>query len=205
MMPLRKSIPAFFVFLDQRPLCQPSSPLSPLCHRSGINELMTEQATLMEGGPVFVSMCHFNNDVVWLADDFVPLAEVEHLSRATYIPSGCTALCDAIMEGIHRTKVALAGESRDVHFVIQTDGHENASLSHDEEDVRCALKVAQEEDGWNVHFLNADLDNVASAASIGVDPSCSLRYSNARGSGGTSSAFRMASLRIAASRSASTW
>ena len=96
-----------------------------------------------------------------------PESSIE-LSRANYVPRASTPLLDAIGHAVAEIdKVTLrAGEK--VGLVILTDGLENASKEHTKDSIRKLLVDRQENKGWLVTFLGADVDAFADAHAIGV-------------------------------------
>ena len=95
----------------------------------GFNSMIERQKKLP--GEVYVSTVLFNNHSKVLHDR-VPIAKIEPLTENEYVPSGCTALLDAIGDAIHHIRnVHKYARPEDVPektlFVITTDGYENAS------------------------------------------------------------------------------
>lgn len=90
------------------------------------------------------------------------------LSRANYVPRASTPLLDAIGHVVADIdKVELRPQEK-VGLVILTDGFENASKEHTKETIRALLKDRQDNKGWLVTFLAADVDAFTEAGAIGI-------------------------------------
>jgi hypothetical protein len=80
-----------------------------------------------------------------------------------------TPLLDAIGHVVGETDKVALRDGEKVALVILTDGHENASKEHTKETIKALLKDRQDNKGWLVVFLGADVDAFAEANAIGVD------------------------------------
>lgn len=99
-----------------------------------------------------------------------PAASFLELSRNNYVPRASTPLLDAIGHVVAEIdKVALRKDEK-VGLVILTDGQENASKEHTKETIRQLLTDRQDNKGWLVTYLGADVDAFADAGAIGVHP-----------------------------------
>lgn len=97
-----------------------------------------------------------------------PAKSFMELNRQTYVPRASTPLLDAIGHAVaHLDSVALRPDEK-VGLVILTDGFENASKEHTKDTVRKLLTDRQDNKGWLVTFLGADIDAFAEAGAIGV-------------------------------------
>ncbi len=87
-----------------------------------------------------------------------PAKSFLELSNATYVPRASTPLLDAIGHAIADIdKVELRPDEK-IGLVILTDGHENASKEHTKDSIRKMLTDRQDNKGWLVTFLGADID-----------------------------------------------
>lgn len=99
-----------------------------------------------------------------------PAASFLELSRQNYVPRASTPLLDAIGQVVAEIdKVALRKDEK-VGLVILTDGQENASKEHTKTTIRKLLTDRQDNKGWLVTFLGADVDAFADAGAIGIHP-----------------------------------
>ena len=110
---------------------------------------------------VMLSLTTFNTQVdrVHVAQD---LSQVEELDHNSYIPSGGTALFDAVASAIRDVEKAMQREDKKkaaVLMVILTDGQENSSTKTTKEQVGKMIKSKEDEGNWTFIFLGADLDN----------------------------------------------
>lgn len=124
-----------------------------------------------DGGDVLVSTVLFDheNEVI---HDRVRIAEVPTLTDKEYYTRGCTALLDAMGDGIRHIKNVhkyARPEDRPARtmFIITTDGMENSSTRYTADQVRAMVKQ-QEEAGWEFVFLGANIDAVQVAGGLGI-------------------------------------
>lgn len=97
-----------------------------------------------------------------------PAKSFMELNRQNYVPRASTPLLDAIGHAVaHIDSVALRPDEK-VGLVILTDGFENASKEHTKDTIRKLLTDRQDNKGWLVTFLGADIDAFADAGAIGV-------------------------------------
>ena len=144
----------------------------------GFNGLIDKQKA--EPGEALVSTVLFNSESR-VVHDRVALPAVEPMTRRDYCPMGCTALLDAVGDAIHHIgNVHKYARQEDVPehtmVVITTDGMENASRRRSLEEVRGMIERQQKKYGWEFIFLGANIDAVATAASIGIRPERAAQY-----------------------------
>jgi len=100
--------------------------------------------------------------------DHAPLAEIPRIDGNHYQPGGGTALLDAIGETISKKRLKFAkdgGKPEIVRLAIMTDGQENLSRKFKKDEVTALLKEVEDE-GWEIVFAGADLDQVADVAAM---------------------------------------
>ena len=124
-----------------------------------------------DGGDVLVSTVLFDheNEVI---HDRVRIADVPALTSKEYYTRGCTALLDAMGDGIRHIKNVhkyARPEDRPARtmVIITTDGMENSSTRYTADQVRAMVKQ-QEEAGWAFVFLGANIDAVQVAGGLGI-------------------------------------
>lgn len=117
----------------------------------------------------------------------VDIQEAEPLTEKSYHPRGSTPLYDAIGLAVTQIDRSVTRHRIDkVTFVIQTDGHENASREFNHRAVRSMIEDCTGR-GWQVIFLGADLSDARDiGVGLGVQASNSMAYAK----GHTQSAFR---------------
>lgn len=95
-----------------------------------------------------------------------PVATVQEMTMADYLPTGGTPLYEAVIKAIGETDAAIkANGATRVTFLVQTDGHENQSGRDFTHAAVRGLIEARTAAGWQFIFLGADLTN---AKEIGV-------------------------------------
>ena len=136
----------------------------------GFNGMLTQHRS--EGGDVLVSTVLFDheNEVI---HDRVRIADVPALTSKEYYTRGCTALLDAMGDGIRHIKNVhkyARPEDRPARtmFIITTDGMENSSTRYTADQVRAMVKKQEKEAGWEFVFLGANIDAVQVAGGLGI-------------------------------------
>jgi hypothetical protein len=115
-----------------------------------------------------VTLTIFDSDGIDTLQHAEPAKSFMELNRHIYVPRASTPLLDAIGRAVADIdKVELRPGER-VGLVILTDGLENASKEHTKETIRKLLTDRQDNKGWLVTFLGADIDAFAEAGAIGV-------------------------------------
>lgn len=120
-------------------------------------------------------------DSTWrILHDGIDIYSVEPMTTKDYIPSGNTAMLDAIGETINRVQDRhdeLGAEKPDnVLFVITTDGMENFSRNFTKAQIEKMIQHQTKGHGWEFIFLGANMDAVSEARSIGIDESKAVGY-----------------------------
>ncbi len=115
-----------------------------------------------------LSLTIFDSESIDAIQHAEPAKSFVELSRANYVPRASTPLLDAIGHVVAEIdKVALRKDEK-VALVILTDGFENASKEHTKETIRKLLTDRQDNKGWLVTFLGADVDAFTEAQAIGI-------------------------------------
>jgi uncharacterized protein YegL len=143
----------------------------------GFNSMIEKQRK--EEGDCLVSAVLFNqhSDVLY---DRVSLKDIREMTEKDYVPSGCTALIDALggaIKHIRNVHKYIREEDVPAHtvFVITTDGLENASHRYSSDQVK-RMVAEQKEKGWEFLFLGANIDAVETASMYGIDRDRSVNY-----------------------------
>jgi uncharacterized protein YegL len=141
----------------------------------GFNSFLEDQRDA--SGRATVALYDFNTMVerVYKAK---PIEEAPEIDAETYIPSGQTALHDAIVTGVRETETHIQELPRKVRpenviVVVLTDGKENASETPQER-VREVVETYREEEDWEFLFIGANQDAALTATSMGMDAENSL-------------------------------
>lgn len=128
------------------------------------------------------------------------LATVSPLNTDTFKPRGSTALFDAIGQTLTFLSTEVAKKCKGTHKVIVailTDGFENASREYTKEKVFDLIHKKQDE-GWEILFLAANQDAIASATSMGIATRNSSNFMAS--SAGTRDAYHVMSASTASYR-----
>lgn len=153
----------------------------------GFNTFKSEQLALP--GSTTFSVTMFDNNTMSLHDG-VAGEKVPDLDNNSYIPSGGTALFDAIgrtitsMENWLSSNASFNGK---IVLVIQTDGYENASREFTSKQQVADLIQKKKDAGWAVIFMGADMDAFTEGGGLGVSSGSTLSYAGA--GGGTKNAY----------------
>jgi len=144
-----------------------------------LKSFLEEQAELE--GRVAVSLAPFDTDYeeVWKMRDIHDLPNYEIKPRYS------TALLDAMgrfMTDIGQDLADRREEDRPgkVLICIITDGAENASQHWSLNQVKSLVAQQQKDYSWEFLFLGANIDAVATAQHLGIDPSSALTFSPTR-------------------------
>ena len=95
--------------------------------------------------------------------DRVKLSDVPGITPDVYFARGMTALNDAI----GKTIAAVKKGAEKVIFLIQTDGHENASSEYSASDIKKLVEKKQKK-GWEFLFVGAGIDAFDVGGAIGI-------------------------------------
>lgn len=144
----------------------------------GFNALIEKQRK--QDGECYVSTILFS-DKSEVLHDRVKLSEVKKMTEDDYMPSGCTALIDAIGGAIrHIANIHKYARAEDVPehtmFVITTDGLENASRLYSSDEVKRMVEREKEKYGWEFLFIGANIDSVETAKGFGISADRAVNY-----------------------------
>lgn len=145
----------------------------------GYNSLLEKQKK--EKDVVIVSTILFDTKMKTIHDR-KKIEEVEKLTKEDYVPSGCTALLDAVGETI--TKISsLHQELKEEYvpsktlFIITTDGLENSSHKYWYQKVKNLIE-RQKQCGWEFIFLGANISSEEEASKLGIDKKNAVNFCN---------------------------
>jgi len=116
------------------------------------------------------SLIQFNNKVESLFFNH-KVNTIKYLNDKNYIPSGTTALFDAIGETLnHKIQFLEAKKKpRKVIIAIITDGFENSSVEYSQESIRDLITTCKEKLDWRILFFGANQDSILEGGKIGID------------------------------------
>lgn len=144
----------------------------------GYNSFLDKQKQM--DGECYVSTVLFNDDSK-VIHDRVDIKSVKPMTGDDYVPSGSTALLDAVGNAIHHIKnVHKYAREEDVPektiFVITTDGMENSSIKYSYDRIKTMISLEQEKYGWEFLFLGANIDAVSEAGKLGIRANRVAKY-----------------------------
>ena len=122
-----------------------------------------------------LSLTIFDSAGIDLLQRAEPAATFMELSRQSYVPRASTPLLDAIGQTAAEIDRIALRPGEKIALVILTDGLENASKEHTKDSIKKLLTDRQDNKGWLVTFLGADVDAFAEAGAIGIKPGKYLR------------------------------
>lgn len=136
----------------------------------GFNTFLKDQQEVEGTGTL--TLVQFNNSYD-VCENMGALEDIEEMTSKTYIPSGGTALLDAIGKTINSTEAKIKDMDEDeqpekVIFLIITDGYENASREFSKSNISEMVKRHEEEDEWDFVFVGANIDSFSEGGGMGV-------------------------------------
>ena len=129
---------------------------------NSLNIFISDQKQIIEK-PATLTLVKFNDEVNTVIDD-IELKYIESLTDEDYKPNGYTALYDAIGNTIVKFPY-----EKDLLLVVITDGHDNASVQFNLEDIKKMLDVNKEENNWSYVYLCNNLSTFEQGKSLGLD------------------------------------
>lgn len=133
----------------------------------GFNSCMSDQKA--RGGKL--TLIQFDNEILesYIQKD---LADIEPLTRLTYIPRGSTALLDAVGH-------VLKSDFQKPTVIILTDGLENSSKKYTKAHIKDLVEHKTKE-GWTFVYLGANQDAFAEAGGLGIGPASTMSYESSK-------------------------
>lgn len=145
----------------------------------GFNEYLNSQRKNTD--ETKVTLCKFSYLVQNMYTN-MPISEVSDLTEQTYIPSGGTALLDAIGDtivNVDKYLLTLDEKDRPTPFiVIMTDGEENSSRKYNNQMIK-EMVDNREANEWVFMFLGANIDAFSQGSQFGMKSVNTAQYSTA--------------------------
>ncbi len=137
----------------------------------GFNRVIKEQKAIP--GKVTVSTLLFDCSLT-LLHDRVSLEDVKEMTSRDYLPTGTTALLDAVGTGINhifsqQQKMPESQRPEKTLVVIMTDGEENASVQFKQRTVKRMITLLHEKRNWEFLYFGANVDHFVEAEGLGID------------------------------------
>lgn len=145
----------------------------------GFNKFVKEQQAIP--GKANLTLVLF--DTTYTVGQRQPLAHVVPLNADTYLPSGCTALLDAMGKAITETGKRLAdtpeaARPNKVIMVVITDGEENSSQEHSRLQISNMVRHQEEKYNWKFLFLGANIDSFHEARMVGIQKHMAANFAH---------------------------
>jgi len=134
---------------------------------SYFNEMLESQKNLDNASDAYVTTVLFSNSNK-IVHNHQEISKINNMSEEDYVPSGGTALLDALGTAINKTSKINEKNDKKVVFFVITDGEENCSGKFNSEDIKKMIE-AKKELGWEFIFFGANIDSVTEAKKIGID------------------------------------
>lgn len=138
----------------------------------GFNAFVEGQKDLP--GKATVSLVQFDNEILTVYEN-VAIKDVPVMDRNSFVPRGYTSLYDAVGSSIASLKDTNPKDTKTI-VAILTDGEENSSKEYNYASVRNLIKEVQDEKGWEVIFIGANMNATAVATSMGIKASNSVTF-----------------------------
>lgn len=169
----------------------------------GFNRFVADQQA--QPGECSLSLVRFSTYRDVLMTD-VPIAHVAPLTLDTFVPSGGTALLDALGQTIAETGRRLSEtpthlRPNKVLFVVFTDGEENSSRSFTRDRVFEMITHQRDHYQWEFLFLAANQDAISVGATYGFALTRSMTYG--ANTAGTNAVYNTLSSNVSQFREAS--
>jgi hypothetical protein len=149
---------------------------------SGFNEQLQVIQSLQQRNPemeIRVGLTQFNNVVEHIYYAQTPM-NIRLLSQQQYVPSGMTALLDAIGTTVLKIKEDISEELNNgdstVVVVILTDGYENASTIFNKVGISHLIRELEGTGKWTFTYLGATFDAVEVAQQLNIKKENSMAF-----------------------------
>ena len=126
----------------------------------------------------FVTLKMFDSESIDTVFRSAPASDL-WFNQDRFVPRAMTPLFDAVGDGIQALDEAIANGELGA-LVVLTDGFENASSKFSKEEISALVRERQEERGWLIIFLAADIDAWPGAKQLGISADRALAYSKSR-------------------------
>jgi hypothetical protein len=133
----------------------------------GVNQLIADQQA--QPGSCKFTMVTFDTQGYDYLHMATPIAQVQPITEADFVPRSGTNLYDAIGRAITELDVRVGVKNAvEVQlFTIFTDGEENSSNTYTREQIFTMIEEHQAK-GWNFSYLGANQNAYQQSASIGI-------------------------------------
>lgn len=130
-----------------------------------------------ESTNVRISLVKFNHEYT-LAFEEKKIKKKYFLNEANFMPSGTTALLDAIGRTIKSVDARIEKHAINpgVIIAIITDGYENSSRFYTTNEIKKSIKKRSEQNNWNFMYLGANQDAIFEGNRLGISADLSYNF-----------------------------
>ena len=130
-----------------------------------------------ESTNVRISLVKFNHEYT-LAFEEKKIKKKYFLNEANFMPSGTTALLDAIGRTIKSVDARIEKHTINpgVIIAIITDGYENSSRFYTQNDIKKTIKKRIDKNNWNFMYLGANQDAIFEGNRLGISSDYSHNF-----------------------------
>jgi len=153
---------------------------------TGFNKQLQILQSLQEQYPdqeILVGLTRFNNAVLHTYSAQKPFT-IKKLNNRLYVPSGGTALYDAIGQSVSKLQEDIQpeidGGIATAVVIILTDGHENSSRVFTHEDIASLIENLEQTGKWTFSYLGATIDAVQVARELNIRDENSMHFSKSK-------------------------
>lgn len=104
-----------------------------------------------------------------------PVKKVKNLTMESFQPRGSTPLIDAAFKTIKAIEGQEKAKGCKIVVCIQTDGEENASVSHGWEELKTLISEKTKA-GWQFNFMGAGIDSYNQGSRMGISAANTVSY-----------------------------
>jgi uncharacterized protein YegL len=149
----------------------------------GFNAFLEEQQALPDKANLTLILFDHRYKVIY---DSIDIKEAKPLDNTTYVPSGTTALLDAVGRAVTDINERLdkscptcgCGEKNNSKVImgILTDGLENASQDFTKKKINELINLHEKEHSWEFLFLAANQDAIKEGGGLGINATKAMNY-----------------------------
>jgi len=175
----------------------------------GVNAFLDQQKHGSATYPAHITLTLFNTSTE-IRHASVPVSEVPLLNETSYLPSGGTALLDAIgmtIDGLGK-RIAETPESErpdKVIVAIMTDGEENSSRLFNWVQISDKIRHQTDVYKWEFLFMGANQDAIETASKMNIHRDSSVAYFQQDGSARTTLRAMSTSIERSKNSSSPNW
>ena len=122
-----------------------------------------------------VSLTQFNNNA-WVRYQDVLVEAVPLMRKNDFVPSGCTALLDAVYDTVTNAQFRMVGEKSKFLCVVFTDGEENMSKRASQAQVKSLIAETQAGGKWTYLYMGSHPETWAASEGLGISKGNTISF-----------------------------